>query len=64
MLKWTVTGGSGPPLLSLHGSRQTRLIWRQLASRFAAEFTVLVPYLRGYRDKAKPPSGPDNAVDA
>jgi hypothetical protein len=40
MLKWTVTGGSAPPLLSLHGSRQTHQMWRQLASRFAAEFTA------------------------
>jgi hypothetical protein len=31
---------------------------RQLASCFAAEFTVVVPELRGYGDSAKPHSGP------
>jgi haloacetate dehalogenase len=57
-----VTGGSGPPLLLLHGYPQTHLMWRKLATRFAAEFTVVVPDLRGYGDSAKPPAGPDNAA--
>src|SRR5271168_4760318 len=56
-----VTGGSGPPLLLLHGYPQTHLMWRKLAPRLAAEFTVVVPDLRGYGDSAKPPTGPDNA---
>jgi haloacetate dehalogenase len=56
-----VTGGSGPPLLLLHGYPQTHLMWRKLAPSFAAEFTVVVPDLRGYGDSAKPPAGPDNA---
>jgi haloacetate dehalogenase len=56
-----VTGGSGPPLLLLHGYPQTHLMWRKLAARFAAEFTVVVPDLRGYGDSSKPPAGADNA---
>jgi haloacetate dehalogenase len=56
-----VTGGDGPPLLLLHGYPQTHLMWRKLAPRFAAEFTVVVPDLRGYGDSSKPPAGPDNA---
>jgi haloacetate dehalogenase len=56
-----VTGGNGPPLLLLHGYPQTHLMWRKLAPRFAAEFTVVVPDLRGYGDSSKPPAGPDNA---
>jgi haloacetate dehalogenase len=56
-----VTGGSGPPLLLLHGYPQTHLMWRKLAPRFAAEFTVVVPDLRGYGDSSKPPAGADNA---
>jgi len=36
-------------------------MWRKLAPRLAAEFTVVVPDLRGYGDSAKPPAGPDNA---
>ena len=56
-----VTGGSGPPLLLLHGYPQTHLMWRKLVPRLAAEFTVVVPDLRGYGDSSKPPAGPDNA---
>jgi len=55
-----VTGGNGPPLLLLHGYPQTHLMWRKLAPRLAAEFTVVVPDLRGYGDSTKP-AGPDNA---
>jgi len=56
-----VTGGSGPPLLLLHGYPQTHLMWRKLAARLAATFTVVVPDLRGYGDSSKPPAGADNA---
>ena len=56
-----VSGGRGPPLLLLHGYPQTHLMWRKLAPRLAAEFTVFVPDLRGYGDSSKPPAGPDNA---
>jgi haloacetate dehalogenase len=56
-----VSGGTGPPLLLLHGYPQTHLMWRKLATRLAAEFTVVVPDLRGYGDSAKSPAGPDNA---
>src|SRR6516165_2072560 len=56
-----VTGGSGPPLLLLHGYPQTHLMWRKLAPRLAAEFTVVAPDLRGYGDSSKPPAGADNS---
>ncbi|MGH7112936.1 MAG: alpha/beta fold hydrolase, partial [Stellaceae bacterium] len=56
-----LSGGSGPPLLLLHGYPQTHLMWRKVAPRLAAEFTVVVPDLRGYGDSSKPPAGPDNA---
>ena len=55
-----MTGGSGPPLLLLHGYPQTHAIWRKLAPRLAAEFTVVAPDLRGYGDSSKPPAGPDH----
>jgi haloacetate dehalogenase len=56
-----VIGGSGLPLLLLHGYPQTHLMWRKLAPRLAADFTVVVPDLRGYGDSSKPPAGADNS---
>jgi haloacetate dehalogenase len=52
-----VTGGSGPPLLLLHGYPQTHVMWRKVAPRLAQDFTVVVPDLRGYGDSSKPPAG-------
>src|ERR1700750_868028 len=40
-----VTGGSGPPLLLLHGYPQTHVMWRKVALRLAQDFTVVVPDL-------------------
>jgi haloacetate dehalogenase len=54
-----VVGGSGPPLLLVHGYPQTHLMWRKVAPRLAEEFTIVVPDLRGYGDSSKPPGGPD-----
>ena len=57
-----VTGGSGPPLLLLHGYPQTHVMWRKIAPRLAEEFTLVIPDLRGYGDSSKPPAGPDFAA--
>jgi len=54
-----VTGGSGPPLLLLHGYPQTHVMWRKVAPRLARDFTIVVPDLRGYGDSSKPPAGAD-----
>lgn len=54
-------GGSGPPLLLLHGYPQTHIMWRRTAPRLAERFTVICPDLRGYGDSSKPPSAPDHA---
>jgi haloacetate dehalogenase len=51
------TGGSGPPLLLLHGYPQTHAMWRKVAPRLAQDFTVVAPDLRGYGDSSKPPAG-------
>jgi haloacetate dehalogenase len=59
-----VTGGSGPPLLLVHGYPQTHLLWRKIAPRLAEEFTLVIPDLRGYGDSSKPPAGPDHAAYA
>src|SRR6266481_4330138 len=57
-----VTGGSGPPLLLLHGYPQTHVLWRKVAPRLAQDFTLVIPDLRGYGDSSKPPAGPNQAA--
>ncbi|MBU0726539.1 MAG: alpha/beta hydrolase [Alphaproteobacteria bacterium] len=42
------TGGSGPPLLLLHGYPQTHFIWHKVAPILARSFTLVMPDLRGY----------------
>ena len=54
----TVTGGSGPPLLLMHGNPFNHLSWQKVAPRLATEFTVVATDLRGYGDSEKPPGGP------
>jgi haloacetate dehalogenase len=50
-------GGSGPPLLLLHGYPQTHIEWRKIAPELARTFTVVMPDLRGYGDSGKPADG-------
>jgi haloacetate dehalogenase len=50
-------GGSGPPLLLLHGNPLTHVMWHKIAPRLAEEFTVVASDLRGYGDSSKPPGG-------
>jgi haloacetate dehalogenase len=52
-----VTGGSGPPLLLLHGAPQTHAIWHKVAPVLAQEYTVVAADLRGYGDSSKPDGG-------
>ena len=54
-------GGSGPPLLLLHGHPQTHVMWHLIAPRLARDFTVVAPDLRGYGASIGPPSTPDHA---
>jgi haloacetate dehalogenase len=58
----TVHGGSGPPLLLMHGNPFTHASWHKFAPRLAQEFTVVCTDLRGYGDSEKPPGGPDHAA--
>jgi haloacetate dehalogenase len=55
-------GGSGPPLLLLHGNPQTHVMWHKIAPRLAQDFTVVAPDLRGYGDSSKPPNSADHAA--
>jgi haloacetate dehalogenase len=54
-------GGSGPPLLLLHGNPQTHAMWNAVAPELAKRFTVICPDLRGYGGSLKPPATPDHA---
>ena len=54
----TLVGGSGPPLLLLHGYPQTHAIWHKIAPQLAESFTVVATDLRGYGDSGKPASDP------
>lgn len=49
-------GGSGTPIVLLHGFPQTHLMWRHVATDLAGEHTVICPDLRGYGDSDKPPA--------
>ena len=50
-------GGSGPPLLLLHGYPQTHAMWHRIAPRLAERCTVVCSDLRGYGDSSKPDGG-------
>jgi haloacetate dehalogenase len=51
-------GGSGPPLLLLHGYPQTHVAWHRVAPALARHFTVVTPDLRGYGDSTGPAGDP------
>lgn len=56
-----VKGGSGPPLLLLHGWPQTHAEWHWIAPELAQHFTVVALDLRGYGDSSKPEDGANHA---
>ena len=57
-----IVGGSGPPLLLLHGYPQTHAMWHRIAPRLAQHFTVVCADLRGCGDSGKPVSEPDHCT--
>ncbi|OLS96361.1 alpha/beta hydrolase [Pseudonocardia sp. CNS-004] len=56
-----VHGGTGPPVLLLHGFPQTSAMWHQVAPALARRYTVVAADLRGYGDSGRPPAGADHA---
>jgi haloacetate dehalogenase len=50
----TAVGGTGRPVVLLHGFPQTHLMWRHVAADLAADHTVICPDLRGYGASDKP----------
>ena len=56
-------GGTGPPLLLLHGNPQTLTIWHKIAGTLAARFHVVAADLRGYGDSVGPIDGGEAHVN-
>lgn len=52
-------GGSGKPLLLLHGYPQTHLMWHKVAPELAETFYLVIPDLRGYGESSKPETSTD-----
>ncbi len=53
-------GGSGYPVLLLHGHPRTHATWHRVAPLLAGEHSVVCPDLRGYGGSSKPPVTPDH----
>lgn len=56
-----VVGGSGPPVLLLHGYPQTHLMWRDVAPALAAHHTVVAVDLAGYGRSFRPSPTEDHS---
>ena len=55
-------GGSGAPLLLLHGHPQTHVMWHLVAPSLAEHFTVILMDLRGYGDSVRAASDASHAA--
>jgi haloacetate dehalogenase len=54
-------GGSGSPVLLLHGHPRTHATWHRVAPVLARDHFVVCPDLRGYGQSSKPPTTPDHS---
>jgi haloacetate dehalogenase len=54
-------GGSGPPVVLLHGHPRTHATWHRVAALLADRHTVVCPDLRGYGGSTVPPDAADHA---
>ena len=59
LFQHAVVGGSGPPLLLVHGWPQSWYAWRLVTPALARDFEVIAPDQRGVGPSAKPPDGYD-----
>ncbi|RKN44880.1 alpha/beta hydrolase [Streptomyces hoynatensis] len=57
-------GGSGSPVVLLHGFPQTHLMWRHVAAELAAGHQVICPDLRGYGGSDKPAENAEGSAYA
>jgi haloacetate dehalogenase len=58
------TGGSGPPLLLLHGYPQTHAMWHKIAPELARRATLVIADLRGYGASSAPPGDAEHTTYA
>jgi haloacetate dehalogenase len=54
-------GGSGPPLMLLHGYAQTNVMWHKVAPELAQRFSLVIPDLTGYGWSDAPRAEQDHA---
>lgn len=54
-------GGSGPPVVLLHGHPRTHTTWHRVAAELARDHTAVCPDLRGYGASSKPRSTADHS---
>jgi len=54
-------GGSGPPVMLLHGHPRTHATWHRVAALLADRHTVVCPDLRGYGGSTVPPDADNHA---
>lgn len=54
-------GGTGPPVLLLHGHPRTHTTWHRVAPVLPETRTLICPDLRGYGESSKPATTPDHA---
>jgi pimeloyl-ACP methyl ester carboxylesterase len=57
-------GGSGPPVLLIHGYAESSRMWKPLAKVLAPDFTVIAPNLPGIGDSSIPATGIDMKTSA
>jgi len=57
-------GGSGPPVLLLHGYAETSRMWKPLAKVLGPHYTVIAPDLPGIGDSSIPKTGLDMKTSA
>lgn len=53
-------GGTGPPVLLLHGHPRTHTTWYRVAPMLSGFHTVVCPDLRGFGQSSKPADTPDH----
>jgi haloacetate dehalogenase len=55
-------GGSGPPLLLLHGYPETHVCWHKVAPELARHCTLVIADLRGYGASSAPPGDAEHML--